>query len=204
VRALGRCDPAPEGGTNRAEPFLCFEIAPSPGGRILDVVLNGRMLRGAMLAAVVVLTVDAAFVSTAESAPLRAAVSSTGGVFVVTYEPQPMTSRDSLMRVKFATTGRAQPGWEYYVRLVIRQPKAKNLKCANRAASWVPSMVRRVQHISGVAGGNYTVWLRAAKSLGGHFCAGQAVLEIGTGPNGREGQRRRPLRQLPLRIAPVR
>ena len=108
------------------------------------------------------------------------------------------------MRVRFTTTGRAQPGWEYYVYLVIRQPKAKKLKCANTAASWVPSMVRRVQHISGIAGGNYTVWLRAAKSLGGHFCAGPAVLEIGAGPTGRDGQRRRPLRQLPLRIAPAR
>jgi hypothetical protein len=171
------------------------------GGRILTVVLNGRTLRGAMLAAVAVLAVGA-FVSSAESAPLPIAASSTGGVFVVTYAPQPITSRDSLMRVRFTTTGRAQPGWEYYVYLVIRQPKAKKLKCANKAASWAPSMVRRVQHISGVAGGNYTIWLRAAKALGGHFCAGPAVLEIGTGPTGREGQRRRPLRQLPLRVAP--
>ncbi len=107
------------------------------------------------------------------------------------------------MRVRFNTTGRAQPGWEYYVYLVIRQPKAKKLNCANRAASWVPGMVRRVQHISGVAEGNYTVWLRAAKSRGAHFCAGPAVLEIGTGPNGREGQRRRALRQLTLKIAPA-
>jgi hypothetical protein len=173
------------------------------GGRILTAVLNGRTLRGAMLAAVTVLAVGGAFVGSAESVPLPAAASSTGGVFVVTYAPQPMTSRDSLMRVRFTTTGRAQPGWEYYVYLVIRQPKAKKLKCANRSASWVPSMVRRVQHISGVAGGNYTIWLRAAKSLGGHFCAGPAVLEIGTGPTGREGQRRRPLRQLSLRIAPA-
>jgi hypothetical protein len=156
-----------------------------------------------MLAGVAVLAVGSAFVTSAESASLRAAASSTGGVFVVTYAPQPMTSRDSLMRVRFTTTGRAQPGWEYYVYLVIRQPRAKKLKCASRAASWVPSMVKRVQHISGVAGGSYTVWLRAAKSLGGHFCAGAAVLEIGTGPNGREGQRRRPLRQLPLKIAPA-
>ena len=173
------------------------------GGRILTVVLNGRTLRGGMVAATAVLAAGP-LVSSAEPAPLPAAASSTGGVFVVTYAPQPMTSRDSSMRVRFTTTGRAQAGWEYYVYLVIRQPKAKKLKCANRAASWVPSMVRRVQHISGVAGGNYTIWLRAAKALGGHFCAGSAVLEIGTGPNAREGQRRRPLRQLPLRILPAR
>jgi len=154
-----------------------------------------------MPVAVAVLAVGGALANSTKSAPLRATVSSTGGVFVVTYAPQPMTSRDSLMRVRFTTTGRAQPGWEYYVHLVIRQPKAKKLKCATRAASWVPSMVRRVQHISGVPGANYTVWLRAAKSLGGHFCAGHAVLEIGTGPNGLEGQRRRPLRQLALKIA---
>jgi hypothetical protein len=174
------------------------------GGRILTVVLNGRTLRGAMLAAVSVVAVCGAFTGSARSEPVRLTTSSTGGVFVVTYAPKPVTSRDSLIRVRFTTTGRAQPGWEYYVYLLIRQPKAKKLKCANRAASWVPSMVRRVQHISGVAGGNYTIWLRAAKALGGHFCAGSAVLEIGTGPNAREGQRRHPLRQLPLRIVPAR
>jgi hypothetical protein len=157
-----------------------------------------------MLAAVSALAVGGALVGSAKSAPLRAATPETGGVFVVTYSPQPTTSRDSLMRVRFTTTGRAQPGWEYYVYLVIRQPKAKKLKCANQAASWAPSMVRRVQHISGIAGGNYTIWLRAAKALGGHFCAGKAVLEIGTGPNGLEGQRRRALRLLPVRIVPAR
>jgi hypothetical protein len=65
-------------------------------------------------------------------------------------------------------------------------------------------MVRRVQHISGVSGKTYTVWLRAAKPLGGHFCHGPAVLEIGTGPTGREGVRRRPLRRVPLTIARAR
>jgi len=157
-----------------------------------------------MLAAVSALAIGGAFVGSSKSAPLRGATPETGGVFVVTYTPQPVTSRDSLMRVRFTTTGRAQPGWEYYVYLVIRQPKATKLKCANRAASWVPSMVRRVQHISGVAGGNYAFSLRAAKVLGGHFCAGSAVLEIGTGPNGLEGQRRRALRLLPLKVVPAR
>ena len=145
-------------GTGKPDRFLCFETAPSPGGGIVTVVLNGRTRRRAMLVAVAVLSVAGAFASSAESTPLRATASSTGGVFVVTYAPQLVTSRDSLMRVRFTTTGRAQPGWEYYVRLVIRQPKAKKLKCATRAASWVPGMVRRVQHISGVPGGNYTVW----------------------------------------------
>ena len=144
------------------------------------------------------------FVGSAESASLAPTGPATGGVFVATYAPQPMTSREALMRVRFTTTGRAQAGWEYYVYLVIRQPRAKKLKCANKAASWVPSMVRRVQHISGVSGGNYTVWLRAATALGGHFCAGSAVLEIGVGPNGREGSRRRPLRQIPLKFVPAR
>jgi len=170
------------------------------GDRILTTVLNGRMVRGATLIAIAAAAVGGAFAGPAKSEPVGAARSSTGGVFVVTYAPKPTTSRDSLMRVRFTTTGRAQPGWEYYVYLTIRQPKAKKLHCANRAASWVPSMVRRVKHISGVAGGNYTVWLRAAKSLGGHFCAGPAVLEVGTGPTGREGSRRRPLRQIPLKV----
>ena len=154
----------------------------------------------ALLAAVCGLAVGGALVGSAKSAPLRMATPETGGVFVATYAPERMTSRDSFMRVSFATTGRAQSGWEYYAYLVIRQPRAKKLKCANKAASWVPSMVRRVRHISGVSGGNYTMSLRAAKALGGHFCSGPAVLEIGVGPNGREGSRRRPLRQMPLKI----
>ena len=123
---------------------------------------------------------------------------------MVTYAPMTLTSALSQIRVRFTTTGRAQPGWEYYVYLAIRAPKSKKTRCAHKAASWIPSMVRRVQHISGVSGKTYTVWLRAAKPLGGHFCPGPAVLEIGTGPTGREGVRRRPLRRVPLTIARAR
>jgi hypothetical protein len=61
-------------------------------------------------------------------------------------------------------------------------------------------MVRRVQHISGVAGKTYTVWLRAARPLGGRFCAGPATLEVGTAPRGHAGDRRRSLRRIPLTI----
>jgi len=105
------------------------------------------------------------------------------------------------MRVRFTTTGRAQSGWEYYVYLTIERPKSKKTHCAYKAASWLPTMVRRVQHISGVAGKTYTVWLRAAKALGGHFCPGRGILEVGTGPTLREGSRRRALRRIPVTFA---
>ena len=167
-------------------------------------MLNGWIVRGGLCAGIIALTIAAAFAAPGESASLGTGTPATGGVFIVTYMPKPMTSGNSLMRVRFTTTGRAQPGWVYYVYLEVRRPRAKKLRCANRAASWVPSMVRRVQHISGVSGGSYTVWLRAAKSLGGHFCAGRAVLDVGTGPAGHEGQRRRPLRRMPLTIVPAR
>ena len=38
---------------------------------------------------------------------------------------------------------------------------------------------------------------------GGHFCAGAAVLDIGTAPTGHASERRRLLRRLTLRIAPA-
>jgi hypothetical protein len=145
--------------------------------------------------------VGIAVAAPAMSAPAGPVAPSPGGVFVVTYAPTKLTSALSQIRVRFTTTGRAQSGWEYYVYLLIERPKSKKTRCANRAASWVPSMVRRVQHISGVAGKTYTVWLRAAKPLGGHFCPGRATLEVGTGPSGHEGSRRRPLRRVPLTIA---
>ncbi len=122
---------------------------------------------------------------------------------MVTYSPQRLTSAASQMRLRFTTTGRAQPGWEYYVYLRVERRTAKKPRCANRAASWVPGMVKRVRHISGVAGGTYTVWLRAAKSLGGHFCSGPSILDIGTAPTGHEGHRRRLLRRVTLRIHPA-
>ena len=50
------------------------------------------------------------------------------------------------------------------------------------------------------AGKTYTVWLRAASSLGGHFCAGRGVLDIGTAPVGNEAQRRRSLRRIPVTV----
>jgi len=121
-------------------------------------------------------------------------------VFVVTYAPQKLSSRLAEVRVRLTTTGRAQSGWQYYAYLVVERPKSKKVRCAHRAASWVPGMVRRVPHISGVAGKTYTVWLRAAKSLGGHFCAGRGFLEIGTAPTGGEAHRRRSLRRIPLTI----
>src|SRR5262245_47932928 len=129
---------------------------------------------------------------------------SPGGVFVVLYEPQEPTSRASQLRVKFSTTGRAQSGWEYYAYLLMRERKPRGdtkPRCAWKAASWNPSMVKRVQHIRGAPGPTYTVVLRAAKMFGGHFCAGPAVLEVGTGPTGHLGSRRLPLHQLTLRIA---
>jgi hypothetical protein len=167
-------------------------------------VLKLRRMRRAMLVGIAALAVGAAFGASARSAPWEPTAPSTGGVFVVTYAPVPLTSALSQFRVRFTTTGRAQPGWEYYVLLTMKRPKVKKPRCAYRAASWVPSMVRRVQHISGVSGKTYTVWLRAAKSLGGHFCAGRAILDVGTGPTGHEGSRRRPLRQTPLTVVRAR
>ena len=165
------------------------------------------LLRFAAIAGVSALAFATAFVGSARSTPRDAAASAAGGVFIVTYMPQRVTSKDSRLRVRFTTTGRAQPGWEYYVYFVVqgRRPKgAAKARCAWRAASWVPSMVKRVQHISGVSGGSYTVSLRAAKSLGGHFCAGRAVIEVGTAPTGHQGDRRRLLRSLTLKVAPAR
>ena len=162
------------------------------------------LLRFAAIAGVTALAFATAFVGGARSSPVDVAAPTAGGVFVVTYAPQKVTSKDSRLLVRFTTTGRAQPGWEYYVYFVVHghQPKgAAKPRCAWRAASWVPSMVKRVQRISGV--GSYTVSLRAAKSLGGHFCAGRAVIEVGTAPTGHQGDRRRLLRSLTLRVAPA-
>jgi len=155
----------------------------------------------------VVIALGATVVGSGRSAVVDLAAPSPGGVFVVTYAPQRVTSGDSRVRVGFTTTGRAQPGWEYYVYLRVegRKPKGKKkARCAWRAASWIPSMVNRVRHISGTSGGSYTVWLRAARTLGGHFCAGHAILEVGTAPIGHQGERRRLLRQITLRIVPGR
>ena len=175
-------------------------------GRIDPAVLSRRLVCCAATAGVMT-ALGVAFVGSARSAPVDLAAPSPGGVFVVTYAPQRVTSGDSRVRVTFTTTGRAQPGWEYYVYLLVegRKPKGKKkARCAWRAASWIPSTVRRVQHISGTSGGSYTVWLRAARTLGGHFCAGHAVLEVGTAPIGHQGDRRRLLREVTLRIVPRR
>ena len=170
-----------------------------PPGGLIDAANIGRRRR-AILAGAVTLAVGAAVSGSAKPASVNLAAPSSGGVFVVTYAPQPLSSRLSEVRVRFTTTGRAQSGWQYYAYLAVERPKSKKLRCAHRAASWVPAMVRRVPHISGVAGKTYTVWLRAAKSLGGHFCAGRGVLEIGTAPTDREAQRRLSLRRIPLTI----
>ena len=162
---------------------------------------NLRLVRRATVTGIVALAVATALAGSAKPSAVTAGTPSTGGVFILTYAPRPVHSGLSQMRVQFTTSGRAQSGWEYYVHFVIeRHTRPRKPSCANRAASWVPSMVRRVQHISGVAGKTYVVWLRAAKSLGGHFCSGPAVLEVGTGPSGREGNRRLPLRQVMLRV----
>src|SRR5262249_52339127 len=150
--------------------------------------------------AVSVLVASAAVGVSARAASSAPDVASTGGVFVVTYAPVSVTNKMSELRVRFTTTGRAQPGWTYYVLLSIQRPKAKKPRCAFKAASWNPTEVRRVQYISGVPGQTYTVWLRAPKSLGGHFCAGAAVLDIGTAPAGHEESRRRLLRRVPLTV----
>jgi hypothetical protein len=139
------------------------------------------------------------FVGSATSSPSEAVAPSPGGVFVVTYAPQPLTSALSQIRVRFTTTGQARLGWEYYVYLALK-PRPKKTRCAHTAASWNPATARHVQHISGAPGKTYTVWLRAAKSLGGHFCPGRGILEIGTGPPGHEASRRRPLRLVPVTI----
>jgi hypothetical protein len=164
------------------------------------------VLRSAAIAGVAALAFATAFVGSARSSPREPTAPMPGGVFVVTYAPQGVTSKDSRLRVSFTTTGRAQPGWEYYVYFVVegRKPKGAKPRCAWRAASWIPGMVTRVQHISGVAGGSYIVTLRAAKSLGGHFCAGRAIIEVGTAPTGHQGDRRRLLRRLTLRVVPSR
>jgi hypothetical protein len=175
-------------------------------GGIDPAVLSRRLVCCAATTGVTI-ALGAAFVGSARSASVDLAAPSPGGVFVVTYAPQRVTSGDSLVRVSFTTTGRAQPGWEYYVYLLVegRKPSGdKKARCAWRAASWIPSMVKRVQHISGTSGGSYAVWLRAARTLGGHFCAGQALLEVGTAPIGHQGDRRRLLRQVTLRIVPGR
>jgi len=163
-------------------------------------VLKLRPMGRATFVAVAVLLGGLALGTTARSAPSVPVAPSPGGVFVVTTAPTPLTSALSEIRVRFTVTGRAQSGWEYYVYLTLPRPKSKKTHCAHIAASWNPRMVRRVPHISGVEGNTYTVWLRAAKALGGHFCPGAGTLEIGTSPTGREESRRRALRRVPVTI----
>jgi hypothetical protein len=170
-----------------------------------DLFSEQMLLRFAAIAGVSALAFATAFVGSGRSGPLDVTAPSAGGVFVVTYAPQRVTSKDSRLAVSFTTTGRVQPGWEYYVYFVVQGKRSKGAaksRCAWRAASWIPGMVERVQHISGV--GSFTVSLRAARSLGGHFCAGRAVIEVGTAPTGHQGDRRRLLRSVPLRVAPAR
>ena len=175
------------------------------GGR-RSAAVSKAIVRLSTLSALAAMAVWAGSAGTGHSATRVTARPSPGGVFIATYAPRNVTSKASQLRVRFSTTGRAQSGWEYYVYLQVpgRKPtKGSKARCAWVAASWVPGMVRRVQHISGVSGGNYTIWLRAAKKLGGHFCAGAAVLDIGTAPTGHASERRRLLRRLTLRIAPA-
>ena len=161
---------------------------------------NRRVMRSAKLVGAAAACVGAMLAGSAHAAPVRGSSPAPGGVFVVTYAPVPLTSKLSEIRVRFTVTGRAQPGWVYYVYLVVPRPKSKKTRCAWVAASWNPKMVRRVPHISGVDGQTYTVWLRAAKSLGGHFCPGKGSLDIGTAPTGHEERRRRLLRRVPVTI----
>jgi len=172
----------------------------------LDVV-RAHVVRCASLALATASVLGAFSAEPARSDDLGVSMPAPGGVFIVLSEPQKLTSRASQLRVRFSTTGRAQSGWEYYVYMLMQERKPKGeakARCAWKAASWNPSMVEHIQHIRGVPGPTYTVVLRAAKMLGGHFCSGPAVLQVGTGPTGHLGDRRRPLHQLRLTIAPAR
>lgn len=170
-------------------------------------MVRKRVVVGAILAGAAAASIVSAFsAESARSDDLAFSMPAPGGVFLVFYEPAKPTSKASKLRVKFSTTGRAQSGWEYYAYLLMQDRKPKGdakARCAWKAASWNPSMVGRVQHIRGAPGPTYTVVLRAAKALGGHFCAGSAVLEVGTGPTGHLGDRRVPLHQVTVTITPT-
>ena len=83
------------------------------------------LLRSAAIAGVSALAFATTFVGSARSTPRDVATAAAGGVFIVTYMPQRVTSRTSGLRVGFTTTGRAQPGWQYYVYFFVHLRKPK-------------------------------------------------------------------------------
>ena len=73
------------------------------------------------------------------------------------YAPKPFHTNDARMRVRFTTTGRARPGFEYFVVYSIYGPDSVSDKCASLGFSDEKKHVVRKQTILGAAGRTYTV-----------------------------------------------
>jgi hypothetical protein len=118
------------------------------------------------------------------SALSRDARVSAEGVSSLSYAPKPFYDDLSGMRVRFTTTGRARPGWQYVVSLIILGPDAQpENRCTSVLISSLPTDVIRPFHrVLGGTGKTNTVVFRADTfaPLSNYFCHGRATVRVYT------------------------
>jgi hypothetical protein len=159
----------------------------SPSNLNCDAMRHGFVLVGALFAAIAALTVG--------SASARDTASSAVGVSSLSYAPKPFYDDLSRMRVRFTTTGRAKPGTDYSVVLLIDGPDAgPDASCQNLAVSFDAATAVNPRRIVGAPGKTYTVWLKATGGYSAepYFCHGRASLTVTAG--------KRDLRTIKFRI----
>lgn len=124
------------------------------------------------------------------------------GVAVVRFSPKPFYDDLTRMNVRFVTTGRARPGFEYFVSLQALGPAALPLNCT----TVVVSSESDRGHIVGAPGRGYTAVLRTYEPITGtrYFCKGPAVIWVGAASI-RNASRKttRIYRKVSLRILPA-
>lgn len=153
-----------------------------------------------LLALLVIGAVVTATVAKAVSNQTRA---TSEGVSSLTYAPKPFYDNLSRMKVRFATTARARPGFEYVVTLLVSGPSTGSwFQCDETAVSGEPGTSLPPSAIHGAPGRTYVVWLLAGRKDGGHFCRGRASLSVVSASASRPSSNRR-LRTLAFRILPA-
>jgi hypothetical protein len=144
------------------------------------------------------------FVAGSVGGSVRSAIASASaeGVSSLTYAPKPFYSHRGRLLVRFTTTGRAAPGREYVVVLLVDAPTwPRSLNgCGLYAFSWDSQ-----QRVVGAPGTTYIVVLKADPTLGGpgagYFCPGPARLFVETNSIRNPSRKNaRVLRKVTLRV----
>jgi hypothetical protein len=105
------------------------------------------------------------------------------GVSSSSYAPKPFYNDITRLRIRFTTTGRARPGFEYLAIYSIHGPGSLSEKCASFGLSDEKNDVVREQTILGAAGRSYTVIFKPARFSSDFpvvhgFCPGRAFVEF--------------------------